>query len=52
MFKYSVANISWSMYVTLILISIIIFVIHYIYTENDVSSSHVTFMTSILTSTE
>ena len=53
MFEYSVSDIPWSMYVSLILISIIIIVvIHYIYAENDVSSSHVTFMISFLTSTE
>jgi len=53
MFKYSVGDITWSMCITLIFISIIIIIIfiHYIYAENDVSSSHVTFMISIFTNT-
>ena len=51
MFEYSVGDIIWSMYTTPILISITIIVIHYIRAENVVSNSHVTFMTSIITST-
>jgi hypothetical protein len=53
MFEYSIVDITWSMYVTPILIAIIIIIIiHYIYAENVVSSSHVTFMNSVLTSTQ
>jgi hypothetical protein len=59
MLEYSVGDITWSMYITLILISIIIIIIviiiiiiHYMYVENVVSGSHVTFITSVFTSTD